>query len=78
MMDMFRGQMTQEVVSLLGTNNFWLVKVPNNMMHLFQPLDVTVNGHCKSFTKAKFAEWYRKQIENVMFNGKKESSNILK
>ena len=36
-MDTFHGQMTQKVVSLLRTNNVWLVKIPNNMTYLFQP-----------------------------------------
>ena len=70
-MDVFHGQMTEEVVSLLSTNNIWLVKVPNNMTHLFQPLDLTVNDHCKSYMKGKFAEWYRKQVEDALANGKK-------
>ena len=70
-MDVFRGQMTEEVVSMLRTNNIWLVKVPNNMTHLLQSLDLTVNGHCKSFMKGMFAEWYRKQVEEALSHGKK-------
>ena len=61
-MDVFRGQMTEEVVSMLRTNN---------MTHLLQPLDLTVNGHCKSFIKGMFAEWYRKQAEEALSHGKK-------
>ena len=70
-MDLFRGQMTEEVTSLLHDNNVLLVRVPSNMTHLFQPLDLTVNGHCKAYMKSKFAEWYRKQMENALFQGKK-------
>ena len=44
-MDVFRNQMTEDVVLILRTNNIWLVKVPNNMTHLLQSLDLTVNGH---------------------------------
>ena len=51
LMDVFRGQMTEEVVSMLRTNNIRLVKVQNNMTHLLQPLDLTVNGHCNSLMK---------------------------
>ena len=69
-MDVFRGQMTEEVTSLLHDNNILLVRVPSNMTHLFQPLDLTVNGHCKAYMKSKFAEWYRKQMENALFQGK--------
>lgn len=48
--DVFRGQMTQEITILLRENNIICVTVPNNMT-LFQPHDLTVNGHCKSFMK---------------------------
>ena len=70
-MDVFRSQMTEEVVSMLCTNNICLVKVPNNMTHLLQPLNLTVNDHCKSFIKGMLAEWYRKQVEEALSHGKK-------
>ena len=55
-LDVFRGQMTSEVTNLLRNNNVFFVTVPNNMTHLFQRLNLTVNGYCKSFMKKKFAE----------------------
>ena len=70
-MYVFRGQIAEEVVSMLRTNNIWLVKVPNNMTHLLQPYDPTVNDHCKSFMKGMFVEWYRKQVEEALSHGKK-------
>ena len=70
-MDVFRSQMTEEVVSMLCTNNICLVKVPNNMTHLLQPLNLKVNDHSKSFIKGMFAEWYRKQVEEALSHGKK-------
>ena len=69
--ELFRNHMTEEVVSMLRTNNIWLIKVPNNMTHLLQPLDLTANGHCKSFMKGMFAEWYRKQVKEALSHGKK-------
>ena len=69
-MDVFRSQMTEDVVLILRINNIWLVKVPNNMTHLLQPLDLTVNGHCKPFMKGMFAEWYRKQVKEALSHGK--------
>ena len=54
-LDVFRGQVTSEVTNLLRNNIFFVI-VPNNMTHLFQPFDLTVNGYCKSFMKKKFAE----------------------
>ena len=60
-MDVFRGQATREVISKLDENKIVLVQVPANMTHIFQPLDLTVNGYCKRFIKKTFAEWYSKQ-----------------
>ena len=34
------------------------------MTDLFQPLDLTVNGHCKKFMKNEFAKWYMQQVDN--------------
>ena len=48
-MDVFRGQMTEDVLNVLKENNILLVRVPANMTHLFQPLDLTVNGTSKAF-----------------------------
>ena len=76
-LDVFRGQITKDVTSLLEEHNILLVLVPNNMTHLFQPLDLTVNKHCKTFLKKLFSEWYSRQIENQLSLGKKiEDVNI--
>ena len=73
----FRGQITEDVTSLLQKHNILLVLVPNNMTHMFQPLDLTVNKHCKTFLKNLFSEWYSRQIENVLPLGKNiEDVNI--
>ena len=37
--DVFRSQITDEVTSHLLQKNIYFVTVPNNMTHLFQPLD---------------------------------------
>ena len=70
-LDVFRGQMTKDVTDLLLLNNIFFVKVPNNMTQLFQPLDLTVNGHCKSYLKKKFAEWLSRQFNSQLALGKK-------
>ena len=41
------------------------------MTHLFQPLDLTVNGYCKSFMKKKFAEWFAQQFDKQLTLGKR-------
>ena len=74
---MFRGQITDEVISHLLQNNIYFVTVPNNMTHLFQPLDLTVNGHCKKFMKKEFEKWYMQQVDNALQVGTKlENFNI--
>ena len=75
--DVFRGQITDEVTSHLLQNNIYFITVPNNMTHLFQPLDLTVNGHCKKFMKNEFAKWYMQQVDNALQVGTKlEDINI--
>ena len=41
------------------------------MTHLFQPLDLTVNGHCKAFLKRKFAQWFAQQLYKQLSLGKR-------
>ena len=69
-MDVFRGQIIDEVISLLRNNNIHYVLVPNNMTQLFQPQDLTVNKYCKSYLKRLFSERYAQQIENQLSLGK--------
>ena len=38
---------------------------------MFQPLDLMVDKHCKTFLKNLFSEWYSRQIENVLPLGEK-------
>ena len=75
--DVFRSLITDEVTSHLSQNKIYFVTVPNNMTHLFQPLDLTVNGHCKKFMKNEFAKWYMQQVDNALQVGTKlEDINI--
>ena len=54
-MDVFRGQMTEKVLEKLKCNKIFLVRVPANMTHIFQLLDLTVNGHFEQYMKEKFS-----------------------
>ena len=47
-----------------------ICQVPLNMTHLFQPLNLTVNGSTKALLKAKFTEWFSQKIEEVLSEGK--------
>ena len=68
-MDVFTGQMTTEVRSFREANHTCLVNVPPNMTKYYQPLDLTVNGFAKRFMKAKFSEWYSRQIGKQLREG---------
>ena len=54
-MDVFRGQMTEKVLEKLKCNKIFLVRVPANMTHIFQLLDLTFNGHFEQYMKEKFS-----------------------
>ena len=69
--DVFRRQMTQPVWDLLKENDILLVRVPANMTHIFQPLDLTVNRSAKSFFKRKFTEWYSNELKLQLETGTK-------
>ena len=60
--DVFLGQTADKVLKVLEDNNVLATKVPPNMTHSFQPLDLTVNMVVKDFTKNKFSEWFSRQI----------------
>ena len=47
--DVSGGQTTDKVLKVLGDNDILATKVPPNMTHLFQPLDLTVNKVAKDF-----------------------------
>ena len=40
------------------------------MTHIFQPLDLTVNGAAKDFLKVKYTEWFAKKSEEGLQEGK--------
>ena len=42
--------MAAEVLDILRAGSIYLCKVPTNMTHLFQRLNLTVGNHCKVFS----------------------------
>ena len=52
-------------------NNICVVNVSVNMIKLYQPLDLTVNGHAKRFFTSKFSVWYAEQISKQLNEGVK-------
>ena len=65
----FGGQTTDHVAQILDSLNIKVVKVPANMTHFFQPLDLTVNGSEKKFMRKKFVTWYAEEIKKQMDAG---------
>ena len=69
-LDVFCGQMTNEVIKLLKEKNIFFVKVPNNMIHLLQPLDLSVNCWVQRWMRQQFFDWYAEQIRLNLDEGK--------
>ena len=65
-MDVFTGQMTEDVVKQYQDNNILIVNVPRNMTKYYQPLDLTVNGYCK--LKRKSTQWYSAEVTRQSAN----------
>ena len=40
------------------------------MTHIYQVLDLTVNGYAKHFMKKKFNEWYTNQVQQQLGDGR--------
>ena len=68
--DVFRGQMTDKVKEQLDELNIECVYVPANMMHFFQPLDLTVNGCAKQRMRKEFVTYYLSAVKQQLDSGK--------
>ena len=67
--DVFKGQWTEEVKQLVHKNNGKMVPVPNNMAHIYQPLDLSVNRCCKAFLRKESQNWFAGQVQQQIQNG---------
>ena len=56
--NVFRGQKTEAVTSILQEQKILNDYLPNNMTGYFQVLDLTVNKQVKDFMKQKLNEWF--------------------
>ena len=54
--DVFKGQMTEVVFSMLEENNIHVVKVPPIGTDRLQPMDLSVNKSVKEFMCRKFQQ----------------------
>lgn len=71
-MDVFNRQTSTPFLQKITSNNIQFVKVPPNLTHIYQPLDVTVNCAAKQFIKRKFVDWHVGQIVTE----KKKGTNV--
>uniref|UniRef100_A0A1X7U5T8 DDE-1 domain-containing protein n=1 Tax=Amphimedon queenslandica TaxID=400682 RepID=A0A1X7U5T8_AMPQE len=60
--DNFKGQVTEDIDSLLEFYNIHTCLLPPNTTSSLQPLDVAVDKHVKDFLKRKFDDWYTSQV----------------
>ena len=59
--DVFQGQTTGKFLDVLkdfSTSNILSMKIPPNMTHVFQLLDLTVSKFAKNFMKVMFSTWF--------------------
>ena len=56
--DVFQGQTTGKFLDVLKDNNILSMKIPPNMTHVFQLLDLTVSKFAKNFMKGMFSTWF--------------------
>ena len=78
--DGFKGQMTDNICSLLAANNIVAVQLPPNCTDKLQPLDLSVNKPVKDGMKAKFQQWYvdevKRQLQTFPVNQMKVDVNL--
>ena len=67
--DFFKGQWTEEEKQLVHKINGKMVPVPNNMIHIYQPLDLAVNRSCKAFLRKESQKWFVGQVQQQIQNG---------
>ena len=65
----FKGQKTEKVLSKLASLSIVVVSVPANMIHFFQPLNLTVNGEAKCLMKDKFTTCYPEEVHKQINPG---------
>ena len=67
--DVFRGQQTEDIASLLDKNNIFIVNVPANCTDRLQPMDISVNKAAKEFMRNRFSQWYANEVEKQLDHG---------
>ena len=61
--------MTNPILKILEEHKLLLTGVSQNMTHLFQPLDLTINGYWKKFMTRKCVERYANKVTRARDDG---------
>ena len=56
--DSFKAQFTPRILSILDSNNIYIVGIPPNCTSQLQPMDLSVNKSLKDSLRQSFQEWY--------------------
>ena len=64
--DVFKGQITEDIAKLLEDNNILSVVVPANCTDRLQPMDLSVNKCAKEFMRSQFRDWYATQVNQQL------------
>ena len=76
--DAFESQSTQKVKLELGHLNIKDAKVPKNITHLLQPLDLTTNGVVKKIEQREFSNYFTNRITEALLADPKRDVTIIK
>ena len=64
--DCFKGQCTDQFLSLLKDNGIHILIVLANYSDRLQPLDISINKAAKEFLRRQFQDWYAAKISDQM------------
>ncbi|KAJ8320404.1 hypothetical protein KUTeg_001991 [Tegillarca granosa] len=67
--DCFRGQITDEFLSLLNKESILYATIPPNCTDKLQPMDLSVNKCAKDFLKEQFQQYYAKEVTKQQEKG---------
>ena len=76
--DAFKTQSIEKVKLELEHLNIKDVKVPKNMKHLLQPLDLTINGVVKKMEQSEFSNYFTNCITKALLADPKRDAITIK
>ena len=68
--DVLKGQWIEAVKKRTAELHGKIVPVPNNMTHIFQPLDLTVNRRCKVHMRKITNQWVTNEVQEQLESAK--------